>query len=68
MDTWYGVGFEFGGCVAQVIIVDNGLNGVLPGETGNLSNLSWLAFDRNQLSGSIPVELGNLSHLIFLSF
>ena len=68
MDTWYGVALNSEGCVAQVIIVDNGLNGVLPGEIGNLSNLSWLAFDRNQLSGSIPVELGNLSHLIFLSF
>jgi len=45
----------------------NNLEGNIPLELGNLSNLTFLNFSYNDLSGSIPWELGNLSNLTYLS-
>jgi hypothetical protein len=43
------------------------LNGSIPPELANLSNLTFLNLEANQLSGSIPRELGTLSNLTFLN-
>ena len=44
----------------------NRLSASLPAELGNLRNLEFLDFERNNLAGSIPQTLGNLSNLRFL--
>lgn len=43
------------------------LNGTLPAELGNLSQLTYLDLSQNNLSGSIPAALFNLSTLQTLS-
>ena len=45
----------------------NQLNGVIPPELGNLSNLSGLILGYSEFSGEIPVELNNLANLVRLS-
>ncbi|MCP4349126.1 MAG: hypothetical protein GY795_26905 [Desulfobacterales bacterium] len=42
------------------------LNGSLPAELGNLTNLEILFLIGNELSGSVPSELGNLTNLELL--
>jgi len=44
----------------------NNLNGPIPPEIGNLSNLTYLILYNDELIGSIPPELGNLSNLTYL--
>jgi hypothetical protein len=59
---WYHVDC-FGGSVLNLALNTNQLNGSIPPEIGNLTNLTYLGLGDNQLSGSIPPELGNLSSL-----
>ena len=46
---------------------DNGLQGQIPPELGNLENLEFLNLFGNDLQGEIPPELGNLHNLTILS-
>ena len=78
LGEWYGVTTDAAGRVTRLqlytvsgnepignsgIITSNGLNGGIPAELGNLTNLQELDLGPNQLSGSIPAELGNLTNL-----
>jgi hypothetical protein len=63
--TWFGVTCDLGH-VDQLNLSGNQLNGEIPPELGNLSNLRFLNLGGNQVSGSIPPELGNLSSLLWL--
>ncbi len=67
MDTWYGVKINLEGCVDELQLFDNKLNGTVPSELGQLSNLSLLYLGKNPIIGEIPSELGNLSNLIELN-
>ncbi|MDE2937306.1 MAG: hypothetical protein OXR67_00070 [Chloroflexota bacterium] len=63
---WAGVSTDAQGRVTGLIITDNGLEGKLPPELGNLSNLEDLTLIYNRLNGGIPPELGQLANLRFL--
>lgn len=65
-NTWYGVAVS-GDHVTGLYLDQNDLNGTIPPELANLSNLQWLEFYYNRLSGTIPPELGNLQNLIELN-
>ena len=65
LGEWYGVDTD-AGRVVGLVLSENGLNGELPAELGQLSYLDWLDLYTNQLSGNIPTELGRLSSLVGL--
>ena len=64
---WYGVTTDFSGRVTELDLHENGLNGQMPLELDNLSNITVLVLSRNQLSGQVPAELGHLSKLEWLN-
>lgn len=63
---WHGVGMDDDGRVVTLALGDNGLNGAIPPEIGQLAALTDLSMDYNDLSGGLPVELGNLVNLASL--
>ena len=63
---WYGVTTDTDGRVSGLSLRENGLDGELPSEVGQLSNVAWLLLSRNELSGAIPPELGELTELTYL--
>ena len=54
------------GGVHMLDLENNNLDGMIPPEFGNLSNLQSLLLAFNSLSGELPPELGNLSSLTSL--
>ena len=54
---------DSGKSVSSLFFWENGLNGTIPSELGNLSNLTYLNLGSNSLTGTIPSELGNLTKL-----
>ena len=63
--SWFGVRCyaDSGKSVSNLFFWQNGLNGTIPSELGNLSNLTNLHLGSNSLTGTIPSELGNLTKL-----
>ena len=61
--VWHGVSTGPEGGVYMLDLESNMLNGNIPPELGNLSNLQSLLLAYNSLSGELPPELGNLSSL-----
>ena len=59
--NWPGVGVDEMGRVTSLDI--SGLDGELPPELGNLSNLQTLSITNSQIDGGLPSELGNLTAL-----
>ena len=67
LSEWYGVTTDVDGRVTHVHLAQNELNGELPVELGDLTNLQILYLNQNMLSGAIPVALGKLTNLEQLS-
>ncbi|MFT0155410.1 immunoglobulin domain-containing protein [Tenacibaculum ascidiaceicola] len=63
MSTWKGVTLDAYGNVTGLDLYDNNLNGTLPPEIGNLTNLKSLNISSNKLTGEIPTQTGNLANL-----
>ena len=59
---WFGV-ICTGSTVTTLDLKSNELDGTIPADLGNLSNLRTLNLYSNSLSGNIPPELGNLASL-----
>lgn len=57
--NWHGITCT-DGRVTTINLSNNGLNGNLPTEIGNFTNLAFLNLDNNQLTGTIPSTLGDL--------
>lgn len=63
VSNWHGV-TEVGGRVQALALVENNLNGQIPKEIGDLTELINLHFGGNpSLRGRIPIEIGNLTNL-----
>ena len=60
--SWFGIGLGSDD-VNDIQLNNNNLNGTIPSEIGNLSDLIGLYLNHNQLTGNIPSELGNLINL-----
>lgn len=66
VNSWYGVTLNGNGCVTEIELVLNGLDGNIPSKLRELTSLSRLVLAFNTLSGVIPPELGELNNLTFL--
>ena len=66
LEEWQGVFVDVEGRVSVLWLGDNNLQGPIPPELGNLSNLSRVYLSGNQFTGPIPPELGNLAKLTWL--
>ena len=65
---WYGVDDEIlFGRVEALLLNGNNLDGELPAEIGDLTDLGGLYLHDNILSGPIPSEIGNLTNLLSLN-
>ena len=68
MSDWYGVTMEGTPLrVTWLLMPSYGLNGSIPPEIGQLSNLQYLLLGNNRLTGGIPSELGDLASLQLLT-
>ena len=65
---WDGIIKECNGnYVEEIVLQDFGLNGALPSELGNMTDLIYFEIiDNENVSGSIPTTLGNLTNLEYL--
>lgn len=64
---WYGV-TVVNGNVTQISLSGNDLDGVLPAQLNQLTNLIGLYLSRNHITGDIPLGLSQLNNLQHLSF
>ena len=63
---WSWFGLTFSGDKIRIDLHRNNLNGNIPPQLGNLSELEELWLSGNHLSGSIPPQLGDLGNLKFI--
>lgn len=69
LGEWHGVTTDANGRVTGLDFFGNGMDGELPPELGNLTNLVVLRIGNDRaLTGQIPPELGNLTNLEVLEF
>ena len=66
-ENWYGLATNEEGEVDTLWITNNNLNGSIPDEIEDLTELKALVLSGNSISGSIPSTIGNLSNLNRLS-
>ena len=67
LSEWFGVEADADGRVTRLALGDNGLEGRIPSEIGDLSRLTDLQLNRDALTGPIPPEIGRLAELRILS-
>lgn len=60
--TWHGVVVK-NGRVVGLRLKSNNLNGTIPSEIGNLTELNYISLANNKLAGAIPTTIGNLTKL-----
>lgn len=59
---WYGITVN-NGSIYSINLYGNNLNGTIPGEIGQLTNIYFLSFSTNKLKGTIPKTISTLSKL-----
>ncbi len=63
LSDWHGIDTDDEGRIIEIYLIGNNLDGEIPAELGNLSELEGLYLARNELSESIPSEIGDLLNL-----
>lgn len=63
MNAWHGVDLHSDGCVRLIDLQNNNLNGSIPPNLGDLSQLEHLKLIQNNLSGSLPNSMTKLSNI-----
>ena len=66
LGSWHGVEVDQSGRVIGLDLQSNGLNGSIPAELADLTELEYLLLGDNRLSGSIPPRLAELGVLVTL--
>ena len=67
LSQWYGIYLNFDNTRVNWIFLDeNNLNGTIPTDIQNLTELTVLDLSVNNLTGEIPKEIGDLSNIIEL--
>ena len=66
LSEWHGVVIDFDGRVIDISLSKNGLEGTIPTQLGDLTELEILRLDGNDVVGHIPSELGKLAKLNIL--
>ena len=61
--TWHGISINSNGRVQGISLVENGIQGTLPPEIGDLTNLKWLFLNGNQIRGTIPQTITQVTSL-----
>ena len=61
--TWSGVTTNVEGCVIELKLSMDSLEGNLPDEIGNLKSLQVLHLDQNKITGPIPTTISELTEL-----
>lgn len=67
ISQWEGVTVNEEGCVTELNLVYNTMQGLIPEGLGNLSELRVLNLEHNQLTGTIPASIWELPQLTELS-
>ena len=67
VENWKGVTTDSNGRVTELYLAGNNLEGRIPPELGNLSELTYLNLSDNSLWPPIPRELGSLPNLVYLN-
>ena len=67
LSEWFGVEADADGRVTRLVLGDNGLEGRIPSDIGDLSRLTDLQLNQDALTGPIPPEIGKLAELRSLS-
>lgn len=69
MDTWFGITLSSTGCVIEINLPQQQLNGNIPENFYTLEQLQVIGLSRNSLlGGTISPSIGNLTDLSMLSF
>ena len=63
LGDWHGVTTDANGRVTRLFLNDNNLQGTIPTELAQLSNLTGLNLRYNPLTGTVPTELAQLTKL-----
>ncbi|MCR9286125.1 MAG: glycoside hydrolase family 9 protein [Bacteroidetes bacterium] len=64
LGTLHGIVLDGNSQVVEINLSNNNLQGNIPSELGDLTNLTALNLDNNGLAGDIPSSFGNLSNLV----
>ncbi len=67
VSTWHGI-TVYNGRVTKIELENNNLNGVIPNEIGQLTELELIYMWQNKLHGEIPREIGDLLKLKYIAF